>query len=34
MGIKVTEMTEATQVNNNDWLMIVQNGKILEKAMK
>lgn len=27
MGIKVTEMTEATQVNNSDWLMIVQNGE-------
>lgn len=27
MAIKVTEMTEATQVNNSDWLMIVQNGE-------
>ena len=27
MGIKVTEMTEATQVNNSDLLMIVQNGE-------
>lgn len=27
MGIKVTEMTEATQVNNNDLFMIVQNGE-------
>lgn len=27
MAIKVTEMTEATQVNNNDLFMIVQNGE-------
>lgn len=27
MGIKITEMTEATQVNDSDWLMIVQNGE-------
>lgn len=27
MGIKITEMTEATQVNNNDLFMIVQNGE-------